>query len=208
LELDSYEETFYEHLMKNLIATNQIDAAIMAYNKVSSLMKEYYSTSVGPNIAALYKQCLMIKNPRPVSLEELNSRLLSQSDALQGALFCDFDSFNQIYLSWLRFLARHQDKLHLILITIKTLSEKSSSERTIQGSMLKLKDVLQYNLRVGDVITQCTPTQFALILPNCSEEDASLVMNRIKSVYNSAYPHNSILINHTIEAIENPTHNL
>ena len=64
-----------------------------------------------------------------------------------------------------------------------------------------LKPFLRNSLRSGDVISMCTPSQFVILLPHASAENAENVMERIKTGFFQKYPHSPAKFTHFIQPV-------
>ena len=61
-----------------------------------------------------------------------------------------------------------------------------------------LLEIMQTNLRKGDIITHFSPTMIALLLPTVNYTTGDIVMERLKQKFYRKYPNSNVLFNYRI----------
>jgi len=120
-------------------------------------------------------------------MQELEAVLEHETE--KKALYCDLDMFKLVYHSYIRGAERNSNSICLGLVDITDIQDGMLSKRSLVTCATNLKELICNNLRSGDIVTMCTPSQFALILQNTTEETAMIAMERIKTTFYKQYPH-------------------
>ena len=100
----------------------------------------------------------------------------------KGAFFCDYQSFQQIYRVEVRRACRVGISEYILLLTVRRwggLSEKTVIDAGMTFGMEVLEKSIRKVLRMGDVVTRGSQTQFLVLLSSCSYETGVMVAERI-----------------------------
>ena len=98
-------------------------------------------------------------------MQELETALEQEGE--KRALYCDMDMFKLVYHSYIRGVERNQVNICLGLVDITDLQDGTLPKRSLVTCATNLKELICSNLRSGDIVTMCTPSQFAVILQHC-----------------------------------------
>ncbi|MEG2915938.1 MAG: hypothetical protein RR839_05800, partial [Oscillospiraceae bacterium] len=109
--------------------------------------------------------------------------------------------FKQVY----RFLARSAKRtsvsIYLILITIVGADDENIKTNIRDNAVDQLQDSIRSCLRNGDVFTQPSPNQFAVILPYINFENSENVIYRIEKHFKNNYHSKKIRILHNSQLV-------
>lgn len=111
--------------------------------------------------------------------------LLDEETETQGAYFCDFAVFKQLYRLEARRIERLGIAEYAVLFTLsrKGNSCKEENSSVLADGMCLLEDVIRRNLRSSDVAARYSATQFMILLPTCSYESSVRVSERILQAF-------------------------
>lgn len=115
------------------------------------------------------------------SIEELHriSRLLEEKDATNAALWLNQESFGIAYRFMLRYIKSYHSIAYRALVTLNQKEEMEVEE------FVRISDefgkVINSSLRKSDMMMQCKPNQYFLLLPELSEEYVESVFARIRN---------------------------
>ena len=68
--------------------------------------------------------------------------------------------------------------------------------------MDNLKELIQKNLRRGDIAARCSVSQFILLLPQANYENSCMVCERIIKTFNRQYPHSPATLRSSVHPLE------
>lgn len=198
--IEKYEETIYVHLIKTLIQTERYQDAISVYHYLTEIMQSNLGLEPSAEAKNLYYKATSALSSNIVTIENLPGLILDNT-LDSGATFCDFEFFKQIYLAYAKGMERNNTKIHVIMVNITDMNNQLLSKRSLNCCINNLKPFLRSSLRSGDVISMCTPSQFVILLPHASAENAEGVMERIKTGFFQKYPHSPAKFTHFIQPV-------
>jgi len=198
--IEKYEETIYIHLIKTLIQTERYQDAISVYNYLTEILHTNLGLEPSAEAKNLYYKATSALSSNIVTVDDLPA-LIFDNTLDSGATFCDFEFFKQIYLAYSKGIERNQAVIHIILVNITDVNGELLSKRSLNCCINNLKPILRSSLRSGDVISMCTPSQFIILLPHASAENAEGVMERIKLNFFQKYPHSPAKFTHYIQPV-------
>lgn len=105
----------------------------------------------------------------------------------RGAFCCDFMVFKEMYDLLVMNFCRLKNPLCLAIAMLKPEMFGNDFE-TVSTQVQNLKELMQRNLRKGDIMCQCSSTVFAVLLPTASEANATMVMERLQRAYYTLHP--------------------
>ncbi|MDY3282027.1 AfsR/SARP family transcriptional regulator [Dysosmobacter sp.] len=200
-EIEPYDESLYQHLMRELLALGDLKAVIAVYQGMSDLLFSTFGIMPSDESKALYRQAARTSNDQSVTLGFLREQL-REGDDLPGALFCEYDFFRIIYRAEARSVARTGDAVHIGLITVTGHEGQSLSKRSMDVCMENLKNLMCLNLRRGDVAARCSVSQYIVMLPQANYENACMVMERIVRAFFRQYPHSPAQLRYSVQPLE------
>ena len=102
-------------------------------------------------------------------------------------------------------MARSGDAVHIALISAAAAGEKPLPRRSLSCCMDNLQSVIVRSLRKGDVVAQCSVSQYVLLLPQANYENSRMVCDRIVHAFARQYPHSPAALSFTVQPlIPNP----
>lgn len=198
--VEKYEETIYIHLIRTLIHTEKYKDAVTVYNHLTNMLDTAFGVQPSSEAKSLCHEAMTALSSNTVDIQDI-PRLMLEKPTESGALLCDFDFFKEIYHAYSRGMERSNSAIHLVLINITDMNNQLLSKRSQTCCVNNLKQYLQQSLRSGDIVSMCTPSQFVLLLPNATAENAETAIARIKNGFFQKYPHSPAKLTHFIQPV-------
>lgn len=185
LSVDAMEEELYYWIIKSLWKQNKNDLAMEHYENISKMLYDTMGISTSEKLQSIFKEITELQDDGVKNIDYLFHEVEEQ-EVPQGAFFCDYQNFRQIY----RMEARRKQRLglleHVLMITVKRsggIKRSAAADSGLAEGMLLLEQKLRKFLRKGDVVTRYSQTQYVILLPACSYESGIMVAERIKKMF-------------------------
>lgn len=201
LKIEPYDENLYIALMRSQIALGKGDDAVNTYETLSEMLYSNFGIMPSDEARDLYRSATRTSNKESVSLDTVRDQLRETGNDA-GALFCDYDFFKMLYRSQARALSRSGDTIHIALISLNSPKGKQLSHRSFDKALGNLKEQIVINLRQGDIVSQCSTSQFIIMLPNANYENSCMVCGRILRAFFRKYPHSPADIHFNVLPLE------
>ncbi len=189
LTVDPLDEDLQCHLLRALFGQKKYDLAILRYEKAGKLFYENIGVQHPEKLEAVFRELMSGRQELVTDLDSFMDEIEEQQ-GIQGAFFCDYQIFRQIYRIEARRVNRMGTAEYVMMMTVnrkgrlwKNLPE--DHQILIEGSEI-LARLLQRHLRGGDVATQYSPTQFIVLLPTCTYESGVMVARRIQKQFDKS----------------------
>ena len=120
----------------------------------------------------------------------------------EGAFFCEYGAFKDIYNMQMRMMDRLGICAHLCLITIKPSFPYTNLESEYAKKIMqRIQDALIYKLRTGDIVSRYSLNQFIVLLPACDFNNANMVMERVLNNVMTSAIQKKIAVDISIEEV-------
>lgn len=182
MKVDSLDEDIQCMYLKSLYGQNKYDLAMLHYEKVNKMFYESMGNYYPEKLRAEFRKLLAENSDVVSDIKDVQKELVSQEDT-RGAFVCDYQVFRQIYRMEARRLKRLGMAEYVMFLTIRRKNRTSpdiSTDPVLEQGMTLLEQQLRTSLRIGDVITRYSVTQFVVMLPACSYESGIKVGERIE----------------------------
>lgn len=201
LRVSPYDETLYQHLMKNLLKTGDHKSAVIAYEEMSDLLLADLGVLPAEESRAIYREAIKTVNDRVISPGMLHQQLRERAPA-KGALICDYDFFKLLYQVEARSVSRSGDAIHIALLSMTDEAGEELSKRSLSHAMENLQEQIRINLRRGDTASRCSASQYILMLPRANFENSRMVCERIIRAFCRQYPHSPAQLHYSVQPVE------
>ncbi|NLO49308.1 MAG: SARP family transcriptional regulator [Clostridiales bacterium] len=189
--IEPYDEQVHCSLMRALMAVGAQQNALQHYEYVTDLFFSQFGITPSDQLTALYKEIAKACNATELDLNIIKDNLREYS-LRPGAFFCEYEVFKDIYRLEARVAVRTGQATYICLVTAADPFGKTLATKTINVSMDRLKDIIAFSLRRGDVFTRYSVTQFLIMLQSASYEKSDMVIKRIHRNYKKAYPKSKV----------------
>lgn len=201
LKQDPYSEELYCHLMRAQLAQGNPSAAIASYELMSELLFSHFGIMPSDEARALYRLATRAGTSGATPASSIRD-LLREEEPAQGAMFCEYDFFRVLYQAQARAIGRSGDTIHIALLSLTGRRGKELSRRSLDRAAENFKQTVIGNLRQGDIVTQCSASQYLIMLPQANYEDSCMVCDRLVRAFARQYPHSPADIHFSVQPLE------
>lgn len=197
-----YDDEICRYLLTNMENLGQNQAIIDFYEQYSEAHLTYCDALPGEEVRAIYRRATRQVNNCALPLSQLLEQLREPqelSSRNDGALFCDYDFFQDAYRAEARFAATSGTAVHIGLISV---NDVATTDGRRKSAVTRLQELLCSNLRTCDIIARCSAGQFIVMLPQTSYEDATMLLNGIIKDFYRQYPGSTAKLLSSVEAIQ------
>ena len=169
-------------MMKFLHGAGLTQSAIKHYEEVRSLFMDQLGVTLSQELSDFYRKLTRSDEPRELDLQVIRSRLLEDAP-IEGAYFCEYSVFQNMYRLIARSTLRTGQAIHLAMLVLYGANGEALTIKRCAETMDALHDAISCALRAGDVFTRFSRDQYLMMLPSSSYENASMVLKRIIAAY-------------------------
>ncbi|MBR1854352.1 MAG: diguanylate cyclase [Lachnospiraceae bacterium] len=129
------------------------------------------------------------------------TRIVEERGDGSGALLLGSEAFSVLYRFNKRFLKRYGGNALKLLFNLSVQHVEEVDEQYRKDAMAQFAEVLQKTLRKSDIILQNRQNQFFLLLPELTEENATIVIERIMAKWERTEYHADIRVSYDMESL-------
>lgn len=176
IDIDSLDETLHYFLIRALTYQGKQKLAMEHYKATVKMLYDSLGTKPSKELEDFYHELQHIVNDQEKDLFTIQQELQTP---IEGALICEYGTFKDIYQLQARLARRLGVSIFMALITIIPVSNFNGKEsQMITKSMNTMLHILKTSLRKGDTIARYSNSQYVILLPTCTYENATKVMQR------------------------------
>ena len=192
--IDQFDEIILEHHLRSLLAQSKNIEALEEYKKMETLFYDVMGVNFSDNLRALYAQIQRPSMNEGLPLDAVLEEWVMDID-FPGAFYCDLSEFRILYQIETRSVPRSGRTAYIVRIDTKP--EIKAKGGTV---MKQLKTIIPEKLRMGDLYTQASPSQFMIMLHSLTYENCKDLVNRI--LYSLDAKHLPKIISTTIRPVK------
>lgn len=186
LHTEPLDEDLHCYLMMSLHRQKKYDMALDHYEKTNKQFYESVGIRHPEKLKETFRALLSEDGKTVMNLENLMEEI-RENKMPNGVFFCDYQIFRQIYQMEVRRSERLGIAEHIVLFTLQLKGNTTAVDKMLMGGMELLEQTIRTSLRIGDVASRYSQTQFIVLLPMCTYESAQKVVDRIlKKFYRAA----------------------
>lgn len=200
--VEPYDESLHELLIRTYLAAGRRQEAIRHYEYITELFYNNLGVSLSEKLRSLMREVIRQANGIESDFAIIKKDL-KESEQIEGAFFCDYEIFKNIYRLEARMAERFGQSVFVVLLTLETSGGNLQPE--IAKAMQALKTALMAGLRKSDVVARFSHTQYILMLPSLTFENGQKVLQRIVRKFEAQYSNHQIRLTialHPIGPIE------
>ena len=201
LEIDSFDEKLHISLMNAMLKQGSINEALMQHRHATEIYYKYLGMQPTEGIQEFYKKIISADKSLDESLSFICDELKSTSKNV-GAFMCEYAIFKEIYNLQVRNLERIDMKVYVMLVMLRSMDGKQTEPIKLNNMMNGLQEIMRVSLRKGDVVSQFSASQFALLLPMQAKENGTIVMERIKKGFYKRYSRSNVILSYRISNLD------
>lgn len=166
-----------------LMKTGQFQKAKEVYDQVVRDLDEEFAAKPSDALVQRFHQLSQAGQVSHETVYEVIDQLQEDAPA-QGAYYCSYPGFIDVYRACSRMLDRTGQSAYLLLYWLTdTHGQSLDDPQKATLAAPKLKDAIAHSLRRGDVFTQSGRERFLVILMGTNRENCELVNQRILNKY-------------------------
>lgn len=196
-----FEEPVHKMLLYAFISTGQRNRALDHYNHVIDLFYRELGVDITDSMRPLYKQLINSIDHIEIDLSVIKNDL-KEAAAANGAYFCDYDVFKSLYRVQARTILRTGQSIFIVLFTLTDPDGAIPEPEVTALAVMRLKDAILSSLRKGDTVASYSATQFIVMLPLISYENAQIVTERVLQKFRFEYRKSNVKITTRINAVD------
>ncbi|WP_027422344.1 AfsR/SARP family transcriptional regulator [Lachnobacterium bovis] len=182
IKIDNTEEEIYCYLIEALVKLDHVSMAYETYDKAKKILFNELKIDKTEKLDEAYKMILSFSKSDVVDeMDEVYEDINEMDEDVKGAFVCGYQVFKEIYRMNARLNARDDEEGQVLLITLDSCYKQKNdmTEYQIKRAMASLEKILIDSLRIGDVISKYSTSQYIVLLQSCNEENGIMVSNRI-----------------------------
>lgn len=195
-------EALYLHWMTALLSMDRRQEAAAVYEALRSRSLSASGALPSAEAQALYRRAIRSQENGLLTLETVLEQIQEPSGS-GGAYLCDYDFFKAICQAVLRDMVRTGEIAHLVLLSAIE-GEKALPRHSRSRAMAHLREIIQGQLRRGDIIAACSASQFVILLPRADYENSRRVADRVIRAFVRKYPHAPVLLRQAVYPLRPP----
>lgn len=192
LEIEPFDDQIHIELMSALINNHATSEAKAQYDEIMYLHYHYLNAEPSKELKEFYNQIVECSNTIEFNLEAV-CRELQESANEHNAFVCDYPVFKKIFNIQMRNIERLGSTMFLAIVMVSELSGRPMDSMKQSHIMRGLLEIMETNLRKGDIITHFSPTMIALLLPTVNYTTGDIVMERLKQKFYRKYPNSDVV---------------
>ncbi len=165
----------------SLIAMGKYKEATEIYEKTSKMYFEELGLKPSAEMLKRFELMGQKLSHSESALEDIRQRL-KEKDEIQGAYYCSFPSFVDIYNIVGRMMERNGIQVFIILCTLKDRHGKILGEKE-RGISRQYRKAIHDTLRKGDFYTKYNYGQYLVVLSGISQKNCKIVSERIDETF-------------------------
>lgn len=176
--IDQFDESVHSALIKAYIALGHQQKALSHYEYVTNLFYRELGVRSSDNLRNLYREIIKTVNHVEHDLEIVKEDLREASLA-QGAFYCEYEIFKNIYRLEARSISRSGQAIFIAMLTVADSSGQVPQPPVLGPAMERLLEAVRSSLRRSDVVSRFSASQYVLMLLSTNFENAQLILDRI-----------------------------
>lgn len=195
--VEPFHEGIHSYFMQALLCMGDQKGAVNIYKKMSERLYSNLGIMPSEEMRALYYSAIRINNSKELSMDVIREQL-QEEESQGGALICDYDFFRVLYRLMARIMAQDGKAVQVALLSISGEKGVEFSLKKQQKIMKNLQEHIRMSLRGGDTASQCSVSQYVLLLPYANYENGCMVCERIVKAFLRKCPHADVVIQYTV----------
>lgn len=197
---EPYHEVLHQKLMQQLALMGDAVGAGQVYEALSKRLFDDFGIRPSPETKEVYRATAQAPSENVLPMDTVMAHL-TESEAPAGAMQCDYDHFKILCFAESRAMERNGNVTHIVLLSLAAEGDTPLSKRSQKRIMEQLGDQIRKNTRRGDTFSQCSVSQYILMLPKANYENSCMVCRRVLGAFHRAHPHVSAKINYMVQPL-------
>lgn len=166
----------------SLIGMSRYKDGLDVYKRTTKLMFDELGLSPSAGMLERFKLMGERTSQAAGAIEDIKYRL-REKESIEGAYYCTYPSFVDVYHVFGRMMERTGMSVFLMLCTLDFINIETDDENQKYYSEL-LRESIQHAVRKGDFYTRYNIQQYLVMLIGITQENCTLVSKRINIEFN------------------------
>lgn len=197
---DPYHENLHQLLMRSLAAMGDQAAAAAVYEELSHRLFDDFGIRPNEETRKTYREVVHALSDKTLPMDVVLEQIHEQ-ERISGAMRCDYDYFKVLCFAESRAMERSGNATHILLLSVSATPDKPLSKRSMKRIMEQLGETIRTSLRRGDTYSQCSVSQYIIMLPQANYENSCMVARRILGAFSRKHPHVTARIQHMVQPL-------
>lgn len=179
---DPFNEENQLLMMMLLDASGLSQQAVAHYEQLRALFMDQLGVTPSQELSDYYHRLTRREEPRELDLTNIRGQLL-ESDINDGAYFCEYTVFQNIYRMISRSIMRSGQAIQLAMTVVYDEKGQHLPANRCAVPMDALYYAIRRALRTGDVFTRFSRDQYLILLMSSNYENASMALERVLKLF-------------------------
>lgn len=200
IQIEPFDEDLHYSLIYAMHNAGKQKLALEHYKQTIDLFYNEFSITPSERLKDLYK---IIRDEEHGVTTDLSliQESMQESQKTDGAYYCEYSVFRDIYQLEQRAIERTGDSIYLCLLTVRTADKELPKASVMVRAMDGLGRAISGSLRRGDVYARYSIAQYIILLPTASYEDGCNVMKRIVQSFKKEYTRKDLVIDYSLQSV-------
>ena len=196
-----YYEPIHRELIRSLLLLERREEAAAVYNALRERLLSELGVEPERETVEIYREAIYRNGDGVLSVDDIREQL-REHDIPAQAILCSFDEFKYLYRLEARSADRRGDAIHIGILSVSDRTGSPLSGRGLTQAMTQLQEQIQNTLRVGDIVSCCSASQFIIMLVQANYENSERVCRRVIEAYERSHPRSSARVQSTVLPLE------
>lgn len=202
--VDTLDEDIHCWMLKSLAGQKKYKLVRTHYEKAEGMIYDLLGVHVSEKLQSVFLASLEGREKKETNIGRLLNEVCEEEKP-EGAFFCEYPVFRQIYRVEARRLSRMGLAEYVLLLTLRQRdmeNQEAVSPRLLEG-MNVLGSLLSRSLRIGDVASRYNAFQYIVLLPTCTYEAGMMVAQRIQQEFQKEIGRKRLELMYELEELSN-----
>lgn len=197
---EPYHEVLHQTLMQQLAALGDTTGAAQVFETLSKRLFDDFGIRPSQRTREIYRAAVHSLRENTLPMDAV-MEYLTEPEPASGAMQCDYDYFKVLCYAESRAMERNGNVTHIVLLSLAAEGDIPLSKRSQKRIMEQLGQQIRQNTRRGDTFSQCSVSQYILMLPKANYENSCMVSRRVLGAFRRAHPHVNAKINYMVQPL-------
>ncbi len=179
---DPFNEENQLLMLMLLDASGLSQQAVAHYEQLRALFMDQLGVTPSQELSDYYHRLTRREEPRELDLTNIRGQLL-ESDINDGAYFCEYTVFQNIYRMVSRSIMRSGQAVQLAMTVMYDEKGNHLQANRCAVPMDALYYAIRRALRTGDVFTRFSRDQYLILLMSSNYENAAMALERVLKLF-------------------------
>ena len=201
--LDQSDEKMHANLIRAFVAMGEYERAAKQYNYIRTYLMEQYGAAPSAHLTELYELTVKPRNDVQNNLDAVIGDLSGDdSKERKGVFYCQYEIFKYIFRLYKRESMRLESKLSICLVSaVDNSGNELEDIKLLEKAMDKISFSISNSLRMRDVYTRYSRSQYLLLLLEADESSFDGIEERIMTRFRRSKTMDSVNVNFNFKEI-------